>query len=169
MRTVRVVASVVRPAVVAVCLLSATPGLAQERGPAVGGIAETSFTFFTLAPLPDAAAPAPSRWLVPAQVQKPERPSALLPLYGSLIALQSLDVHSTRRNLASGGREANPAMRHVVQHGAAYIAVKASATVGVIWASEKMWKKNRKAAVVFTAAINTAMAAVVAHNYRVSR
>jgi hypothetical protein len=39
----------------------------------------------------------------------------------------------------------------------------------VIWASEKMWKKNRKAAVIFTALVNAGMAAVVANNYRVKR
>jgi hypothetical protein len=39
----------------------------------------------------------------------------------------------------------------------------------VIWASEKLWKKNRKAAVVFASVVNVAMAAVVANNYRVSR
>jgi hypothetical protein len=60
-------------------------------------------------------------------------------------------------------------MRPVVGNSAAFIAVKASATAGVIWASEKMWKKNRKASVIFTALVNTAMAAIVANNYRVSR
>jgi hypothetical protein len=32
-----------------------------------------------------------------------------------------------------------------------------------------MWKKNRKAAVIFTALVNAGMAAVVANNYRVKR
>ena len=65
--------------------------------------------------------------------------------------------------------EANPAMQPVVKNSAAFIAVKAGATAGVIWASEKMWKKNRKAAVVFATVVNVAMAAIVANNYRVSR
>jgi len=88
----------------------------------------------------------------------------------ALIALQGLDIHSTRGAVASGdGREANPAMEPIVKNSAAFIAVKAGATAGVIWASEKMWKKHRKAAVVFATAINVAMAAIVANNYRLSR
>ena len=63
-----------------------------------------------------------------------------MPLYGALIALQGLDIHSTRGAIGSGeGREANPAMQPVVKNSAAFIAVKAGATAGVIWAYEKMW------------------------------
>lgn len=99
--------------------------------------------------------------------EKPRRPGPLLPLYGSFVALQGMDFHSTRRALGSGsGREANPAMREVVNNSAAFLAVKAGATAGVIWASEKMWKKNRKGAVIFAAVVNAAMAAIVANNYR---
>lgn len=98
------------------------------------------------------------------------RPQALLPLYASLGVLQALDVHSTGRGLASGGREANPVMEGVVRNRAAYIGVKAATTAGVIWASERLWRKqNRKAAVVLTALTNIGLAAVVAHNYRVAR
>jgi hypothetical protein len=39
----------------------------------------------------------------------------------------------------------------------------------VIVASEKMWKKNRTAAVIFMVATNSAMAWVVQHNSRVAR
>jgi hypothetical protein len=98
------------------------------------------------------------------------RPAALMPLYGSLVALQGLDIHSTRSALESdGAREGNPAMRPLVRNNALFIGVKAGATAGVIWASEKMWRKKRKAAVVFASLVNVAMAAVVANNYRVSR
>lgn len=98
------------------------------------------------------------------------RPSALLPLYASLGMLQALDVHSTRRGLAAGGREANPVMQSVVRNRAAFVGVKAATTAGVILASERLWRKqNRKAAVVLTALTNIGLAAVVAHNYRVAR
>jgi Domain of unknown function (DUF5658) len=105
----------------------------------------------------------------PRLAAEPRRPQALVPLYASLIVLQGLDIHSTRSAIASGGREANPAMRGVVKNSAAFVAVKAGATAGVIWASEKMWKKNRKAAVIFAAIVNGAVAAVVANNYRRDR
>jgi len=168
MRVVRLDASLLRGVIVAASLCVATPALAQV----------SSEPPVVTADIPIAPAPL---WLtgqtVPAQnlfdapaLRKPERPTALLHLYGSLIALQGLDIHSTRRGLVSGaGRELNPVMQPVVQNSAAFIAVKASATAGVIWASEKMWKKNRKAAVIFTALVNTGMAAVVAHNYTVKR
>ena len=98
------------------------------------------------------------------------RPSALLPLYASLGVLQALDVHSTSRGLAAGGREVNPVMGSVVGNRAAFIGVKAVTTAGVVWASERLWRKqNRKAAVVLTALTNIGLAAVVAHNYRVAR
>lgn len=98
-----------------------------------------------------------------------KRPEALIPLYASLAVLQGLDVHSTRRGLSSGGREANPLMEPVVKNGAAFIAVKAATTAGMILASERLWKKNRKAAVLLTVLTNAGLAAVVAHNYHVSR
>jgi hypothetical protein len=114
---------------------------------------------------------APQVKLLPqGRLDEPRRPGALMPLYASLLALEGLDIHSTRKAIASGrGREGNPAMAPVVRNSAAFLAVKAGATVGVIWASEKLWKKHRKASVIFAAAVNAAMAAVVANNYRVGR
>ena len=98
------------------------------------------------------------------------RPSALIPMYGSLVVLQGLDIHSTRRGMSSGKtRESNPLMGSVVENGAAFIAVKAASTAGTIWASEKLWKRHPKKAVLFTVLVNATMAAVVAHNYRVAK
>jgi len=99
-----------------------------------------------------------------------ERPPALVPMYGSLVALQGLDIHSTRRGMSSGKtREANPVMGSIVENNAAFFAVKAAATAGAIWAVEKMWKKHPKRAVVFAVLLNATMAAVVTHNYRVAK
>jgi hypothetical protein len=99
-----------------------------------------------------------------------ERPRPLLPLYASLGVLQALDVHSTSRGLAGGGREANPVMEPIVGNRAAFVAVKAATTAGVVWASERLWRKqNRKAAIVLTTLTNIGLAAVVAHNYRAAR
>jgi len=98
---------------------------------------------------------------------EPKRPAALVPLYGSLIALQALDLHSSRRALANGSSyEANPAMSPIVRNSAAFVAVKAAATGGVIWISERLWKRQPKKALVFTALVNAAMGTVVANNYR---
>ena len=39
-------------------------------------------------------------------------------------------------------------------------------TGGVIWISERLWKRQPKKALVFTALVNAAMGTVVANNYR---
>lgn len=168
MRVVGVV-SFVRAFVFAAGVCLAAPAAAQE--PVRETLLEPLALTLSSRDWPLAAEPARAQSFLPTRIIGTlERPSALLPLYGSLIALQGLDIHSTRRGLTSGsGRELNPAMRPVVRNSAAFIATKAAATAGVIWASEKMWKKNRKAALIFTTLVNTAMAAVVANNYRVSR
>jgi hypothetical protein len=41
------------------------------------------------------------------------------------------------------------------------------ATVVIVMAAEKIWKKHPVRAVIFMAAANTAVGAVVAHNYSV--
>jgi hypothetical protein len=92
----------------------------------------------------------------------------LVPMYASFATLQVLDYHSTTSALSRGvGREANPLVRPIAEHPAGFIAVKAGATAGIIWASERMWKKHPVGAVVFMVAANSAMAVVVAHNYSV--
>ena len=104
------------------------------------------------------------------QARESKRPAALVPLYGSLAALQGLDIHSTRRGMTSGKtREGNPIMGGVVNNSAAFIAVKAAATLGAIWGAEKLWKKHPKRAVAFAMVLNVAMAAVVAHNYSLAK
>jgi hypothetical protein len=103
-------------------------------------------------------------------INEAKRPAALVPLYGSMITLQALDIHSTTRALDSGRyREANPLMSGVVNNKGAFVAVKVAATTGVILLTEKMWKKHRAGAVIFAAAANSALAMVVAHNYRTTR
>jgi hypothetical protein len=96
------------------------------------------------------------------------RPVALMPMYASFATLQMLDYHSTTSAVSGGvAREANPLVQPVVEHPAGFIALKAGATAGIIWASERMWKKHPVGAVVFMVAANSAIAIVVAHNYSV--
>lgn len=101
-------------------------------------------------------------------IPRPPRPAPLVPMYASFATLQALDYHSTTRAISQGiGREANPLARPIVEHPAGFVALKAGATAGMIWASERMWKRHPVQAVVFMAAANTAMAIVVAHNYSI--
>ena len=174
MRIVRWGSWCVPAAVLTWCLVLPAPAAAQEVARDTSLVTPGPFQI-TAAGLRAAAEqevsdPARNRLPLRSTSEEASRPAALLPLYVSLAALQGMDFHSTRRALDTGsGREANPAMRGVVSHGAAFFALKAGATVGVVWASEKMWKKNRKGAVIFATVVNAAMAAIVANNYRVSR
>jgi hypothetical protein len=97
------------------------------------------------------------------------RPDALVPLYVSFCALQVLDAHSTWRALDRGAVEANPALRGVVGNQIGLVGLKAAGTAGLIYASEKMWKKNKTASIIFMFAANSAMAWVVQNNYRAVR
>jgi hypothetical protein len=96
--------------------------------------------------------------------QTARRPAALPVLYGAYAGLQVMDVVSTRKAIAAGAREANPLM----QRGglAATIAIKAASGVGMVYVSEKMWRKHRIGAIVLMTAMNGVGAAVVAHNTR---
>lgn len=104
-----------------------------------------------------------------APAREPRRPAMLAPLYGSFIGLQALDIHSTRIGISSGrAREGNPVMRGFAGNSAGLIAVKAAATAGVIYGTEKLWKRNRVAAIVAMVALNSATAVVVGRNYRIT-
>jgi hypothetical protein len=139
-----------------VSLLVAAPASAQEPVPSL------------------TAAVAASDTLTPETlelvVNVPERrPVALWPLYVSFGALQALDVHSTAGALGRGGVEMNPLVRPFAGSEVGVIALKAAGTAGVFYASERLWKKNKTAAVVFMVTANVAMGWVVQHNYRVAR
>jgi Domain of unknown function (DUF5658) len=101
-------------------------------------------------------------------IPPPKRPTALVPLYVSFAGFEALDIQSTYRALRTpGARESNPVTRTIVGSPATLTALKLATTASFVLASEKMWKRHRVAAVVFAAAGNAAMAAIVAHNYRV--
>jgi len=97
------------------------------------------------------------------------RPDPLVPMYASFCALQVLDIHSTWRAVDRGAVEANPVLRGVVGNQVGLVALKAAGTAGLMYASEKMWKKNRTASIIFMVAANSAMAWVVQNNYRAVR
>jgi len=110
--------------------------------------------------------PAPEAWMLDRKVS---RPGALQLLYGTLGALQALDVYSTQRALSRGGSEINPIMKRTAANQAAMIAVKAVSTASSIYFTERTWKKNRKGAVVLMAMVNGVTAAVVARNLKNAR
>jgi hypothetical protein len=97
-----------------------------------------------------------------------ELPQGLQPaLYGGLIVLQGLDVHSTLRAIDAGHYEQNPLMRWTVSHPAAFISMKAASSAVTIYVAEKIRKRHPKGAMLFMAAVNSAYALIVVHNYSV--
>jgi hypothetical protein len=96
------------------------------------------------------------------------RPAPLVSLYASFATLQALDVASTRMALSAGGVEANPLVARLAGSTLALTAVKAGVAGAMIYASERMWKKNRTAAVLTMIGLNAAYGVAVAHNYGVA-
>jgi hypothetical protein len=80
--------------------------------------------------------------------------------------LQFLDARSTTRAFDAGLREANPVMRPIAGQPVMLTMVKVAATGVAVWATEELWKTNRKAAIAYIVGANAAMAVVVARNRR---
>lgn len=101
----------------------------------------------------------------PVAVIQAQRPAALIPLYLSQAALQGADLYTTRRALNAGHIEANPVFKDASF--GTMVGAKIAATAASIYLSEKLWKRNRYAAIGVMVAANIGMSAVVANNYRV--
>jgi hypothetical protein len=101
--------------------------------------------------------------------RKVSRPASVKVLYGTLGVLQALDIYSTQHALGRGGSEINPIVEKAAGNQAAMIGVKAISTATSIYFAERVWKKNRKGAVVLMAIVNGVTAAVVARNLRNGR
>ena len=102
-----------------------------------------------------------------AEVQGPKRPALLIPMYLANAALHGLDAYSTSEALKAGHREANPLLRNA--NLPTMIGAKAVATVTGVVVAEKLWRRNRAAAVAVMVGVNVGLAAVVANNYRITR
>lgn len=90
-------------------------------------------------------------------------------LYGSLAALNVIDVVSSRKALARGGVERNPLMKDAINDNMLAYGIKAATTAGTVLMIEKMAKRNRKAAIVSAFIANGVTALVVANNLRQGR
>jgi hypothetical protein len=119
--------------------------------------------FALLPPLP--AGPAPPPAVAPGTGK---RPAALLPLYITFAALQVADVRSTLGALDTGGREGNPAFAGL-RSPSAMVALKTGVAAGTTYAVERLRKRSPGTAVVLMIALNSAYAAIVAHNYAIAQ
>jgi hypothetical protein len=113
---------------------------------------------------------APASPIAPATtgVAAPSRPAALVPLYVSFAGLNALDIDSTYRALAGNAEEANPMAARLVHSPAALIAVKAGTTAAAIIVTERLRRSRPKTAILLMIGLNSAMAAIVAHNYAIA-
>jgi hypothetical protein len=87
-------------------------------------------------------------------------------LYVSFAVLQGLDAHSTLTAVGAGRSEANPAVKRLVSRPATFLGAKLAATAGTLYLTERLWKKNRAAALALMVAVNVTYGAIVASNYR---
>jgi hypothetical protein len=92
--------------------------------------------------------------------------TTLTALHISFGALQFMDALSTVRGINAGLSESHPLMRGLVGHPAAMVAVKAGAGATTILLTRRMARKNRVAALITMAGVNSAYAVVVARNLR---
>ena len=101
----------------------------------------------------------------PAFAQEPIRPKLLLPLYGSMAAMQTLDVVTTATGLGAGRRETNP----FFSGGSVTKAVvfKAATTGLIFYTAERLWRRHPAAAIGVMVAANGVTAFALANNYRV--
>jgi hypothetical protein len=93
------------------------------------------------------------------------RPAGLRALYVSFAGLQGLEIDSTMRARAHGGREINPIVGSALGSMPMLVGMKAGATIGIIVLSERLRARHPAAAMLMLAAFNVAYSVIVVHNY----
>ena len=89
-------------------------------------------------------------------------------MYVAFGTLQALDIHSTLSAVNSGaGTEQNLVLRGIANNPAGLIAVKSGVAAATILLADKLRVRHRTGALVLMAALDSAFAVVVAHNYSV--
>jgi hypothetical protein len=95
--------------------------------------------------------------------------AGLVTLSIATAALQGLDAYTTMVAVNHGAREGNPMMRAAVGNPVVWIALKSSMTAATIYAAQRLWPRNKAAAVTLFAVSNCVLATVVARNVSVLR
>ena len=112
--------------------------------------------------------PAPAVAAPPAERCR-ERPQLLTPMLVGYAGLQAADAHSTLRALDAGAVEANPTTvaQWAVRSTSRAYGIKAGVTTGTWWAFDRIACSHPRTAFWTVTALNTVLALVVSHNYRV--
>jgi hypothetical protein len=114
--------------------------------------------------------PPPNIWvqqLEPALRPARQRPTALPPLYASLIGLEGVDAYTTSVGVSHGAQEQNAVLGAFGPSGIGGIGLKAASVVSMVYVSERLWKRHPVGAVLLMTAMNCAMAAVAVNNFSV--
>jgi hypothetical protein len=139
-------------AVTALCVANATSAAAQEIAvPAAPRVVMEPASLIRVEPPPA------------------KRPMILPALYVSLGAVQAWDVYSTSAALKAGAIERNPLVAPIAGNSGGMIALKLGTAATTVFFAERLWKKNRVAAIVMMAGINGATAAIAMRNIRNAR
>ena len=98
-----------------------------------------------------------------------DRPRLLTPMLVGYAGLQAADAHSTLRALDAGAVEANPTTvaQWAVRSTSRAYGIKAGVTAGTWWAFDRIACSHPRTAFWTVTALNTVLALVVSHNYRV--
>lgn len=113
-------------------------------------------------PVAPPVAPAPPRQ---GPAAEPASRGVLIPLYVAFASLQALDVHSTMRAVGAGHAERNPLLATAADRPPVLLAVKAGAAATTIYLVDRLRVRSRGAAIALMAVLNSAYAAIVAHNH----
>lgn len=93
------------------------------------------------------------------------RPPPLVPLYATFATLQIADAITTIKALKHPGvRETNPFVKPFANNVPAMVLLKSASTAVTVVAVEKLWRKNRVAAVATMIGINAAYGVIVSRN-----
>lgn len=117
----------------------------------------------TVQPVIDLRAP-----VTPTVATTPRSVDALRAMRWSFIAVQVLDTHSTLLATRGGAREANPLVRPFTSSTPLFLALKGASTWMILRSTDRVAKRNRKAAFWMLTAANAALAVVAVRNYRVA-
>ena len=93
-----------------------------------------------------------------------KRPAVLPVFYATLGAVSAWDMYSTSAALKAGAVEGNPIVAPVASNTGGMLGLKLATAGTTIFFAERLWRKNRVAAIVMMAAINGATAAVAVRN-----
>lgn len=150
-----------------VLVLSANDSQANPPEKFVAALTSTSRFLQTLVRVPPLFVPNVDR-PSPQVAWSIERPSSFPALSLTYQTLSGLDWYTTTRALTRG-RESNPLLEPIARHPVALLAAKSAGAAATIYLAERLWKRNRLAAIGVMVAANAATAIVISHNAAVGR